>query len=95
MRILILLLALACMLDAEAYAQAGNKFGTPGPGVAIAGAIALPQNTVAKLPGCNNFSAGMLMGVLDASSSSYGATLVGGGSTKTLAYCDGTNWTQR
>lgn len=93
MRTLIaLLLAFACT---GAQAQVGNKFGTPPSGVPAIGPVGLPQFTVAKLPPCNNFSVGMLVGATDASSSSYGATLVGGGTTKTLAYCDATNWTQR
>jgi hypothetical protein len=53
----------------------------------------LKAYTVATLPSCASVSAGMIAYVTDASSPTYNATLTGGSSTKTLAMCNGTNWT--
>jgi len=50
----------------------------------------LKSYTVATLP---TGIVGMIAYVSDASSPTYGATLSGGGSVKTLAFFDGTNWT--
>jgi hypothetical protein len=49
--------------------------------------------TVATLPTCISGLAGALAYVSDALSPSWNATLSGGGSTKTLALCNGSSWT--
>jgi hypothetical protein len=48
--------------------------------------------TVANLPTCNSSFEGQMEGVIDATSPSYLATVVGGGSTHLPVYCNGTNW---
>jgi hypothetical protein len=45
------------------------------------------------LPACNTGTEGSMRAVLDASTSTWGATIGGGGSNHALAYCDGTDWT--
>ena len=44
------------------------------------------------LPTCNSAAEGSRGSVTDATSSTWGATLVGGGSNHEPAYCNGTNW---
>ena len=44
-------------------------------------------------PGSPASLAGTIAYVKDATAPSYNATLAGGGSVKTLALCNGTNWT--
>lgn len=48
--------------------------------------------TVATLPGADILGAGARAFVIDSSVSTFGATVVGGGSTKIPVYSDGTNW---
>lgn len=55
--------------------------------------LRLPTATVSTLPTCNTAYKGVLYYVTDASSPTYNATLSGGSSTITLAFCNGTNWT--
>ena len=50
----------------------------------------LPTYTVSTLP---TGTVGDIAYVTDANSPTYGATLVGGGSTITIAFFNGTNWT--
>lgn len=53
----------------------------------------LASSTVAGLPTCNAGAEGSIAYVTDASAPSYNATLSGGGAVKTLAMCNGANWT--
>lgn len=48
--------------------------------------------TVATLPGADTLGAGARAFVIDSSISTFGTTVVGGGSTKVPVYSDGTNW---
>lgn len=47
---------------------------------------------VGSLPTCNGAAEGMLYGVNDALTPTFGAVLVGGGAVHTMAYCNGTDW---
>jgi hypothetical protein len=47
----------------------------------------------ASLPACSSSNEGMLNPVSDSTTTTWGATITGGGSNHVLAYCDGTNWT--
>jgi hypothetical protein len=55
--------------------------------------IALHPLTVSGLPTCNAANAGVVTYVTDATSPNYNGTLIGGGSVKTLALCNGSAWT--
>lgn len=48
---------------------------------------------IGSLPTCNAGNIGKLAYVTDANAPTYGATLSAGGAVKTLAWCDGSNWT--
>ena len=48
--------------------------------------------TVSALPTCNVTNFATLAAVTDATSSTYGAAPVGGGSTKVLLFCNGSQW---
>lgn len=52
--------------------------------------IGSTPRTFATLPGCVE---GITMPVTDSTTSTWGATITGGGTNHVLAYCDGTNWT--
>lgn len=54
--------------------------------------IQLPLYTVATLPGCAVGQTGQIVFVTDALAPSFLVTLVGGGTVKTMAACNGTNW---
>jgi hypothetical protein len=57
-------------------------------------AVELSSYTVSTLPTCGStVPGGTIAYVTDASSPAYNATLTGGSSTKTLAMCNGSNWT--
>jgi hypothetical protein len=47
---------------------------------------------VATLPGASTLGAGARAFVIDSSVSTFGTTVVGGGSTKVPVYSDGTDW---
>lgn len=91
----LVLAALLCAVSVLAAAAQNpgpaNGHGQP----STIGGIPLPISTVAGLPACIAAHRGMLLVVTDVSSSSYGITLVGGGTVVTLALCNGTTWTQR
>ena len=55
--------------------------------------ILFANTTVGGLPTCDNNTNGAIRYVTDASSPSWNATLSGGGSTRVLAVCNGSNWT--
>ncbi len=59
----------------------------------ISGLMALAAYTVSGLPACNAAATGDLAYVSDALAPTFNATLSGGSSTKTLAFCNGSNWT--
>jgi hypothetical protein len=48
---------------------------------------------IGSLPTCNAGNTGKVAYVTDANAPTYGATLSAGGAVKTLAFCDGSNWT--
>lgn len=48
--------------------------------------------TVSALPSCSSTLQGARMYVTDATSTTFHATVVGGGSTPIMVVCDGTNW---
>ena len=58
--------------------------------------VQLPRFTVAALTAaltCNAGNEGVLVGVTDLSSTTFNATLAGGGANHVMGYCNGTNWT--
>lgn len=55
--------------------------------------VNLVPYTVATLPTCNAGMASALASVTDAASPAWNATLTGGGSTRVMAFCNGSNWT--
>jgi hypothetical protein len=59
------------------------------------GLATLLGSTVASLPSCNSGALGRVAYVTDASAAIWGARISGGGATKTLAICNGTNWVAR
>ncbi|BBU61110.1 hypothetical protein MSC49_10450 [Methylosinus sp. C49] len=59
------------------------------------GLATLLGSTVASLPSCNSGAFGRVAYVTDASAAIWGARISGGGATKTLAICNGTNWVAR
>jgi hypothetical protein len=54
--------------------------------------LQLKAVTLASLPSCDSNAKYRIYAVSDASSPSYGTTLSGGGSTATIAFCDGVHW---
>ena len=62
----------------------------------VKGVALLTSYTVSSLGvavPCSSTTAGAIAYVTDATSPSWNATLTGGGSTHTLAMCNGSNWT--
>ncbi|MFC2255106.1 hypothetical protein ACETRX_36610 [Labrys portucalensis] len=55
--------------------------------------VRLPAYTVASLPACNASIAGGVTYVTDAMTPAYNSALSGGGTTRTLAMCNGSQWT--
>jgi hypothetical protein len=65
-------------------------------GMQVNGGLKLHVYTVAQLTSaytCNSGNEGLLASVSDANSTTFNATLVGGGSNHVLAYCNGTAFT--
>lgn len=57
-------------------------------------AMKTPRLTVfASLPACNSADEGLSEPVSDSTTTTWGASISGGGSSHVLAYCDGTSWT--
>ena len=54
--------------------------------------VHLAPYTVATLPTCNVSLQDLVGTVSDANAPAWNSTLTGGGSVRTLAYCNGTNW---
>ncbi|MGH9679840.1 MAG: hypothetical protein ACRD4Y_07800, partial [Candidatus Acidiferrales bacterium] len=65
-------------LGVNLFAQKGIKVGTA---------------TFSSLVACGNSLEGAMRAVTDSTTSTWGATITGGGANHVLAYCDGTNWT--
>lgn len=85
---------LIAVLCGVALAQIGPSTPNSAPlvTVGIPQLAILPQLTTAQILAqfpCNSTSQGLLLGVTDASSPTYGGNLTGGSTTKTIAYCDG------
>lgn len=54
----------------------------------------IPRVTVfASLPACSGANEGLSEPISDSTTTAWGATITGGGSSHVLAYCDGSNWT--
>jgi hypothetical protein len=49
--------------------------------------------TFSSLPSCSSGNEGAMNPISDSTTTTWGATITGGGSNHVLAYCDGTNWT--
>lgn len=79
----------------------GNVLLTPGSagtgGSGTGGTNGLVQlnlkQVFSKLPACASGTEGSLAPVTDSTTTTWGATITGSGSSHVLAYCDGTNWT--
>ncbi len=57
-------------------------------------AVKIPRvTTFASLPACTSANEGLTAPVSDSTTTTWGATITGGGSNHAFAYCDGTNWT--
>jgi hypothetical protein len=80
---------------ADGNTGTGNVVHTTSPTIATATLTTpkLSSSTVAALPTCNAGAEGTISYVTDANAPTYNATLTGGGAVKTLAVCDGSNWT--
>lgn len=90
-----LALFLACFA-ADYAACAQQLYGIPATSMGAAQqALSLAVTTVKNLPVCDQFHAGALRAVSDATSPTYGSTLTGGGTVGALAYCNGSAWTAR
>jgi len=57
------------------------------------GSLRIDPTAFGNLPKCSAGTQGMLKPVSDSITTTWGATITGGGSDHVLAYCDGTNWT--
>lgn len=88
----------ACLATMTDVYSAGNnawcaaRTGTTVNSVNFSVPIALKILTVGTLPTCNGGAQGQLAYVSDATGPTYNATLTGGGSVRTLALCNATNW---
>ena len=81
----------AATISGSAFKSPG--FTVDGSGNATAKAVQLSAFTVATLPTCAAGTAGALTFVIDANAPAYNAPISGGGTTKTLALCNGSVWT--
>lgn len=66
------------------YAATSAQFAVP---------VRLQSYKVSALPDCNEAIIDSIAAVVDGNTSVYRGALTGGGTTRTLAYCDGTTWT--
>lgn len=80
-----------CTLDASGNFSTPGSI-TTGAGTTDPGVFAPLPGTVASLPVCNAGIAGGRASVTDANSTTFLATLVGGGSNKVPVFCTGTTW---
>lgn len=72
--------------------HAGSLVGT---NMSAYGNVRMMPGTVGTLPACTNALDGTLRSVTDSTSSAWGTTITGGGTSHVLAYCNGTTWTVR
>jgi hypothetical protein len=56
------------------------------------GSIVL-TSTLGLAPSCSSATEGSYSAFIDSTTTTWGATITGGGANHVLAYCDGTNWT--
>lgn len=76
---------------ATLYADSSGSLVTPS--IAPKGGIKFQGRSVAALPACSTSNEGQAYWVTDASSPTPNGTLNGGGTTGTLAICNGSTWT--
>jgi hypothetical protein len=81
-----------CLTSGSTPLLLGNLLGAS-PELTVGGPLQLASYTVATLPTCAAGYAGAIAYVTDANAPTYNATLTGSSTTKTLAMCNGTNWT--
>ena len=55
--------------------------------------VQLTPGAFSSLPSCGSATEGMLAGVSDSTTVTWGATITGGGANHVLGYCDGSHWT--
>lgn len=83
---------LVAAVDETGAAAQTSKYGIPSFHAPLAGAVQLPQTTVAKLPNCDAYSAGVLYIVTDATTPTYNGALTGGGAVVVTVLCNGSAW---
>jgi hypothetical protein len=74
-----------------ASAQDGEFFVRPNP--VISNTPRTDPTTFANLPAASSGNEGAIRPITDSTTTTWGATITGGGSNHVLAYCNGTNWT--
>jgi hypothetical protein len=57
------------------------------------GGLQIKPTAASLLPTCSSITEGIMWPVTDASTNTWGATIVGGGTNHVLVYCDGSGWT--
>jgi hypothetical protein len=62
-------------------------------GIVSGSYMQLTKITVASLTACNSGAEGTLYSITDATSATFNAAIVGGGTNHVMAYCNGTGWT--
>ena len=67
--------------------------GNLGVNIFTAMGIKVGATTFSSLASCSSSLEGAMRAVTDSTTSTWGATITGGGANHVLAYCDGTNWT--
>jgi hypothetical protein len=77
----------------SSFVNANHDHSTAANGGAIANTAFAGPVTFSRLPACTSSIEGARGAVSDSATSTWGATVAGGGSSHILAYCDGTNWT--
>lgn len=83
-------------LTASGVKQAINyadKFVVDSTGAVTATSVKITPITVSALPTCNSGAKGTQSYVTDSNTSTWGATIAGGGANNVGASCNGTNWT--
>lgn len=88
----VLLGVLALFANETLAAAQTSKYGIPSFHAPYTGAIQLPVTTVAKLPTCDAYSAGIVMVVTDATTPTYNGSLTGGGAVVVTVLCTGAAW---
>ena len=78
------------LIAADAAAAQTSKFGIPS--TSGAGGTQLLTTPFAQLPVCDVSHVGIIRVITDATSVAYNATSTGGGASRILVMCNGTNW---